>query len=146
MEGTGGQQNPPPPPNGQDPPPSKGQQEPPPAGGQGNPDEPVPSTEGGPQGGEQGGNWFPPSTGSSDSTKTGSGAAESTPKDNDPDSEEYGPPIVFIPVPKTTEGDDTVGWTSLWGKLYLNRYGKKSHATYRVEKDCVDGYVVVIIV
>ncbi|KAE9987532.1 hypothetical protein EG328_002517 [Venturia inaequalis] len=152
MEGTEGQQNPPPangqqdpppangqqnppPANGQDPPPSKGQQEPPPAGGQGSPDEPVPSTEGG----EQGGNFFP---GLNSSTKSGSGSgpSKSTPKDSDPDSEEHGPPIVFIPVPKTTEGDGTVGWTSLWGKLYLNRYGKKSHATYRVEKDCVDGY------
>ncbi|KAJ8130192.1 hypothetical protein O1611_g3439 [Lasiodiplodia mahajangana] len=137
MDRSRSQQNPPPA-NGQDPPPSKGQQESPLVGGQGSPDEPVPSTEGGTQGGDQGGNWFPSSTGSSDSTK--SGAAKSTPKDNDPDNEEYRPPIVFIPMPKTTEGDDTVGWTSLWGKLYLNRYGKKSHATYRVEKDCVDGY------
>ena len=156
MEGTegkspppsGGQQSPPPSGGQQSPPPSGGQQGTPPANGQESspangqesPDEPIPSTEGGAQGGEQGGNWFPPSTGSSDSTKSGSGAAKSTTKDDDPDNEEYGPPLVSIPVPKTTEGDDTVGWTRLWGSLYINRYGKKSHATYRVEKDCVDGY------
>ncbi|KAH8726700.1 hypothetical protein GQ44DRAFT_152341 [Phaeosphaeriaceae sp. PMI808] len=154
-EKTEGQQNPPPtngqgppptngqgppPTDGQGPPPSKGQQEPSPASGQGNPDKVIASTEG--KGDEQGGNWFPSSTGSSDSTKSGSGSGptKSATKDNDPDSEEYGPPLVSIPVPKTTEGDDTVGWTKLWGKLYINRYGEKSHATYRVEKDCVNDY------
>jgi hypothetical protein len=75
----------------------------------------MPSTEGGTQGDEQGGNWFPSSAGSSDSTKSGfgSGPTRSATKENDPDDEEYGFPPVSIPVPKTIEGDDTVGWTKL---------------------------------
>jgi hypothetical protein len=80
------------------------------------------------------------STGSSDSIKSGSGVAKSTPKDNDPDSEEYGPPLVFIPVPKTTEGDDTVGVPVSGGNYIPIGMERKSHATYGVEKVYVDGY------
>jgi hypothetical protein len=29
-------------------------------------------------------------------------------ENDDPDNDEYGPPLVSLPVPKTTEGDDIV--------------------------------------
>ncbi len=154
MEGTEGQQNPPPS-NGQQSPPPGGQQSPPP-GGQLDP--PPTGSEQQPNG--QGGNWFqdlppggeqnpPPAGGDPDeplpSTEGGSSGSGSSPaptaQDNDPDNDEYGPPLVSIPVPKTTEGDDTVGWIeSGLRKLFINRYGSRRYGLYSIESDCVDGY------
>lgn len=63
------------------------------------------------------------------------------PQDNDPDNDEYGPPIISIPIPKATDGDDTVGWIeSGLRKLFINRYGSRRYGLYFIESDCVDGY------
>jgi hypothetical protein len=110
---TGDQQNPPPPDQ--------------------NPDIPIPSTEGGEQTNVKKGNWF---NNSGSDISAGSGTA----KDRDPDNDVYGLPLVSIPAPKATDGDGTVAWTDRWGSSFINRYGKESHGTYRVEKDCVRSY------
>ncbi|KAH8692532.1 hypothetical protein GQ44DRAFT_780094 [Phaeosphaeriaceae sp. PMI808] len=137
MEGTGGQRNPPP----------GGQQDPPPAGGEQQPN-------------GQSGNWFqdlppdgeknPPPTDSDPdeplpgTERSSSGSSSSpapTAQDNNPDNDEYGPPLVSIPVLKTTEGDDTVGWIeSGLRKLFINRYGSRRYGLYSIESDCVDRY------
>jgi hypothetical protein len=161
MEGTEDQQNPPPA-NGQQGPPG-GQTNPPPPtpppGGQQDPPPPPAGGEQQPDG--QSGNWFqdlpppgsetnPPPAGSNpdealpsteDDTQGSGSSPAPTAQDNDPDNDEYGPPLVSIPVPKTTEGDDTVGWIeSGLRKLFINRYGSRRYGLYSIESDCVDGY------
>lgn len=46
---------------------------------------------------------------------------------------EYGPPLLRRPGSNTASDKTTVGWTGQTGTKFINRYGKKSAARYRLE-------------
>ena len=47
---------------------------------------------------------------------------------------EYGKPLYSRPGAKSTKNAETVGWSGGRSMLYINQYGKKSAARYRLEK------------
>ena len=52
---------------------------------------------------------------------------------SEPEDPEYGAPLFTRPGPKLGDNVTTVGWTDGRKTQYINRYGKKSAARYRIE-------------
>lgn len=72
---------------------------------------------------------------SSDGSDSDSDADDSSNSDTDASSDsEYGRPLFSRPGPKSTKDAETVGWTGGRSTLFINRYGAKNAARYRLEK------------
>jgi hypothetical protein len=60
---------------------------------------------------------------------------DSSEHDSTSGEDEYGPALFFKPESEHRSNGVTVGWCSLHGRTYINRYGPKNAGRYRLERD-----------